>query len=230
MYLIRNQKLNSSSHLKWWPDFLWCVSGRSFIFAVPCSEWIWWRASLWVSTSILPRPDGASQTAGCICWTRPTARSTSPPSTSLYEAAIWNPLAPLTLRLVQCHALVSCSISSKCARIFWMSNVCMILFPHILQGRMVFEQLKQLESKGVKLQIAVNAPQTSTQDTAELAATGRYIMTGQYGAHFVTSLLGPLWIKAVQGNIICRSKHTRTHLSALVTNQGCRLKTASKNH
>ncbi|XP_044060260.1 5'-3' exonuclease PLD3 isoform X2 [Siniperca chuatsi] len=40
------------------------------------------------------------------------------------------------------------------------------------QGRMVFEQLKQLESKGVKLQIAVNAPQTSTQDTAELAATG----------------------------------------------------------
>lgn len=37
---------------------------------------------------------------------------------------------------------------------------------------MVFEHLKQLESKGVKLQIAVNAPQTSTQDTAELAATG----------------------------------------------------------
>lgn len=50
--------------------------------------------------------------------------------------------------------------------------MCVILFPHILQGRMVFEQLKQLESKGVKLQIAVNAPQTSTQDTAELAATG----------------------------------------------------------
>ncbi|XP_035525444.1 5'-3' exonuclease PLD3 [Morone saxatilis] len=40
------------------------------------------------------------------------------------------------------------------------------------QGRAVFEQLKQLESKGVKLQIAVNAPQTSTLDTAELAATG----------------------------------------------------------
>lgn len=42
----------------------------------------------------------------------------------------------------------------------------------ILQGRKVFEQLKKLESKGVKLQIAVNAPQTSTQDTADLAATG----------------------------------------------------------
>ncbi|KAK5865189.1 hypothetical protein PBY51_016376 [Eleginops maclovinus] len=40
------------------------------------------------------------------------------------------------------------------------------------QGRMVFEKLKRLESKGVKLQIAVNAPQTSPQDTAELAATG----------------------------------------------------------
>lgn len=37
---------------------------------------------------------------------------------------------------------------------------------------MVFEQLKQLESKGVQLQIAVNTPQTSTQDTTELAATG----------------------------------------------------------
>lgn len=37
---------------------------------------------------------------------------------------------------------------------------------------MVFEQLKQLESKGVKLQIAVNAPQTSSEDTDELAATG----------------------------------------------------------
>lgn len=50
--------------------------------------------------------------------------------------------------------------------------MCVTLFPHILQGRMVFEQLKKLESKGVKLQIAVNGPQTSTQDTAELAATG----------------------------------------------------------
>lgn len=37
---------------------------------------------------------------------------------------------------------------------------------------MVFEQLKQLESRGVKLQIVVNAPQTSTQDTDDLAATG----------------------------------------------------------
>ncbi|XP_068570350.1 5'-3' exonuclease PLD3 isoform X2 [Cebidichthys violaceus] len=40
------------------------------------------------------------------------------------------------------------------------------------QGRLVFEQLKRLKSKGVKLQIAVNAPQTSSEDTAELAAAG----------------------------------------------------------
>lgn len=40
------------------------------------------------------------------------------------------------------------------------------------EGRKVFDKLKQLESEGVKLQIAVNAPQTSTLDTAELAATG----------------------------------------------------------
>nr|XP_033489267.1 phospholipase D3 isoform X1 [Epinephelus lanceolatus] len=44
--------------------------------------------------------------------------------------------------------------------------------PSDSQGKMVFEQLKQLESKGVKLQIAVNAPQTSSEDTDELAATG----------------------------------------------------------
>lgn len=50
--------------------------------------------------------------------------------------------------------------------------MCTILSPHIFQGRKVFKQLKQLESKGVKLQIAVNAPQASTQDTAELAAAG----------------------------------------------------------
>lgn len=37
---------------------------------------------------------------------------------------------------------------------------------------MVFDQLKQLESKGVKLQLAVNAPQTSTKDTEELATKG----------------------------------------------------------
>ncbi|XP_068423183.1 5'-3' exonuclease PLD3-like isoform X2 [Clinocottus analis] len=40
------------------------------------------------------------------------------------------------------------------------------------QGRLVFEQLKGLKSKGVTLQIAVNAPQTSREDTAELAAAG----------------------------------------------------------
>ncbi|XP_072252303.1 5'-3' exonuclease PLD3 isoform X2 [Leuresthes tenuis] len=40
------------------------------------------------------------------------------------------------------------------------------------QGRKVFEQMKQLESKGVKLQIAVNAPQRSTKDTSELSAAG----------------------------------------------------------
>ncbi|KAK5612040.1 hypothetical protein CRENBAI_002051 [Crenichthys baileyi] len=43
------------------------------------------------------------------------------------------------------------------------------------QGRKVFEQLKQLESKGVKLQVAVNSPQTSTQDTAELTAAGAQV-------------------------------------------------------
>ncbi|XP_061139219.1 5'-3' exonuclease PLD3 isoform X1 [Syngnathus typhle] len=41
-----------------------------------------------------------------------------------------------------------------------------------IQGREVFEQLKQLPSKHVKLSIAVNGPQTSTEDTSELAAAG----------------------------------------------------------
>ncbi|XP_075899508.1 uncharacterized protein pld7 [Nelusetta ayraudi] len=40
------------------------------------------------------------------------------------------------------------------------------------QGRMIFDGLKKLQSKGVKLQVAVNAPQTSAADTEELAAQG----------------------------------------------------------
>ncbi|KAK2849502.1 hypothetical protein Q5P01_009336 [Channa striata] len=40
------------------------------------------------------------------------------------------------------------------------------------QGRRVFEHLKQLESRGINLQVAVNAPQTTTQDLEELGATG----------------------------------------------------------
>ncbi|XP_077389082.1 uncharacterized protein pld7 isoform X2 [Festucalex cinctus] len=43
------------------------------------------------------------------------------------------------------------------------------------QGRKVFEQLKQLLSKNVKVKIAVNSPQTATQDTSELAAAGAKI-------------------------------------------------------
>ncbi|XP_061690032.1 5'-3' exonuclease PLD3 isoform X1 [Syngnathoides biaculeatus] len=43
------------------------------------------------------------------------------------------------------------------------------------KGRKVFERLKQLSSKRVKLNIAVNAPQTKTQDTSELAAAGANI-------------------------------------------------------
>ncbi len=36
----------------------------------------------------------------------------------------------------------------------------------------MFNQLKQLEPKGVKLRIAVNAPQPYIADTDELVATG----------------------------------------------------------
>ncbi|XP_077465276.1 5'-3' exonuclease PLD3-like isoform X1 [Stigmatopora argus] len=43
------------------------------------------------------------------------------------------------------------------------------------QGRKVFEQLKQLPSKRVKLKIAVNGPQSVTEDTKELAAAGANI-------------------------------------------------------
>ncbi|KAM8909152.1 5'-3' exonuclease PLD3 isoform 2-T2 [Spinachia spinachia] len=44
--------------------------------------------------------------------------------------------------------------------------------PSESQGRLVFEHLKRLKSKGVELRIAVNSPQTSAEDTAELAAAG----------------------------------------------------------
>ncbi|KAJ3588289.1 hypothetical protein NHX12_011882 [Muraenolepis orangiensis] len=40
------------------------------------------------------------------------------------------------------------------------------------QGRKVFEELTRLQARGVQLQLAVNAPQTSTRDTDQLAATG----------------------------------------------------------
>ncbi|XP_061901257.1 5'-3' exonuclease PLD3 isoform X1 [Entelurus aequoreus] len=43
------------------------------------------------------------------------------------------------------------------------------------QGRKVFDQLKQLLSKDVKLQMVVNSPQTFNQDTEELAAAGAKI-------------------------------------------------------
>ncbi|KPP63826.1 hypothetical protein Z043_117880, partial [Scleropages formosus] len=44
--------------------------------------------------------------------------------------------------------------------------------PSALEGEQVFNQLMQLKSKGVELQIAVNSPQSYPQDTADLAAAG----------------------------------------------------------
>ncbi|XP_042594510.1 5'-3' exonuclease PLD3-like isoform X1 [Cyprinus carpio] len=44
--------------------------------------------------------------------------------------------------------------------------------PSSVLGKKVFDRLKQLEPKGVKLKIAVNAPQTYIADTDELVATG----------------------------------------------------------
>ncbi|XP_036404160.1 uncharacterized protein pld7 isoform X2 [Megalops cyprinoides] len=41
-----------------------------------------------------------------------------------------------------------------------------------LQGEQIFDQLMKLESRGVKLQIAVNGPESCPQDTKELNATG----------------------------------------------------------
>ncbi|KAL0973683.1 hypothetical protein UPYG_G00209520 [Umbra pygmaea] len=44
--------------------------------------------------------------------------------------------------------------------------------PSAAQGKEVFKQLMELQSKGVKLNIAVNGPQNNTQDTADLARKG----------------------------------------------------------
>ncbi|XP_051514249.1 5'-3' exonuclease PLD3-like isoform X2 [Myxocyprinus asiaticus] len=44
--------------------------------------------------------------------------------------------------------------------------------PSSVLGKKVFNKLKQLEPKGVKLKIAVNAPQPYIEDTDELVATG----------------------------------------------------------
>lgn len=47
--------------------------------------------------------------------------------------------------------------------------------PSSMEGKELFNRLKQLQSRGVNLQIAVNAPQTSRADTDELAGTGAEI-------------------------------------------------------
>lgn len=44
----------------------------------------------------------------------------------------------------------------------------------LFQGKVLLDHLKQLESRGVNLKIAVNAPQTYRADTDELAETGRF--------------------------------------------------------
>ncbi|KAM9377587.1 5'-3' exonuclease PLD3 isoform 2-T2 [Pholidichthys leucotaenia] len=62
------------------------------------------------------------------------------------------------------------------------------------QGQKVFEELKQLESKGVALQIAVNAPQTSTQDTAELASKGAEVREVNLGAVTGGIIHTKLWV------------------------------------
>ncbi|XP_054453036.1 5'-3' exonuclease PLD3 isoform X2 [Anoplopoma fimbria] len=62
------------------------------------------------------------------------------------------------------------------------------------QGRMVFEQLKQLKSKGVNLQIAVNAPQSSTEDTAQLAAAGAEVREVDLGAVTGGIVHTKLWV------------------------------------
>ncbi|XP_053486949.1 5'-3' exonuclease PLD3 [Ictalurus furcatus] len=44
--------------------------------------------------------------------------------------------------------------------------------PSAMQGKVLLDHLKQLEPRGVKLKIAVNAPQTYRSDTDELTGTG----------------------------------------------------------
>ncbi|KAJ8394067.1 hypothetical protein AAFF_G00054110 [Aldrovandia affinis] len=46
-----------------------------------------------------------------------------------------------------------------------------------LQGEQVFDQLMKLQTRGVKLQIAVNGPQSDPQDTIELNATVPFALT-----------------------------------------------------
>lgn len=138
----------------------------------PCHvECSWWKASLLVCTRPPLCPVQALQTAGCVCWTRPTAQSTSLLSTSPCRPEMWSLLSAPTLRSVQVSPHNGHVLRDSGAHVFFLDA---------LQGRQVFEQLKQLESKGIKLQIAVNAPQTSAQETAELAATGGNLMYSMY--------------------------------------------------
>ncbi|KAG7329310.1 hypothetical protein KOW79_007484 [Hemibagrus wyckioides] len=50
-----------------------------------------------------------------------------------------------------------------------------LIDPSAMQGKVLLDHLKQLESRGVNLKIAVNAPQTYRADTDELTETGAEI-------------------------------------------------------
>ncbi|XP_026991263.2 5'-3' exonuclease PLD3 isoform X1 [Tachysurus fulvidraco] len=50
-----------------------------------------------------------------------------------------------------------------------------LIDPSAMQGKVLLDHLKQLESRGVNLKIAVNAPQTYRADTDELTGTGAEI-------------------------------------------------------
>lgn len=65
--------------------------------------------------------------------------------------------------------LPSTSIFTPLTDVFWP-----VWMYFLFQGKVLLDHLKQLESRGVNLKIAVNAPQTYRADTDELTETGRF--------------------------------------------------------
>ncbi|KAG7278910.1 hypothetical protein CRUP_024919 [Coryphaenoides rupestris] len=106
--------------------------------------------------------------------------------------------------------------------------------PTDAQGRRVFEELSGLGARGVQLQMVVNAPQNSTQDTAALAAAGAEVREVDLQAMSGGILHTKLWVVDHQhlylgsANMDWRSLSQVKEVGLMVEDCGCLAQDAAR--